>query len=71
MGRVDERMDASGLERGQEILVDDRAAVFIETNPAGAAVVRFVGERESRVVPMRKVRTSVAPLPPGVNVPSP
>lgn len=47
--------DVSEFARGQEIVIGGRAAHFVEMHVGGAAVVRFAGEKATRVVPMRKV----------------
>jgi hypothetical protein len=44
------------LERGQEVWIDGRRAVLLDVNAVGAPIVRFEGERGTRVVPMRKLR---------------
>jgi len=48
-------MVLDSFERGQRVSVGGRGAVFVETHYFGAAIVRYDGERDARVVPMRKV----------------
>ncbi len=51
-------MDAAALVRGQEVLVGNRRALFLELNLFGSPIVRFVGEQRTRVVPIYKLRAS-------------
>ena len=44
------------LRSGQEVWIGARRAFFLYTQSADAAIVRFDGERETRVVPMSKLR---------------
>jgi hypothetical protein len=44
------------LRSGQEVWVGRRRAIFLYTQSADAAIVRFAGERETRVVPMSKLQ---------------
>ncbi len=55
-------MDAAALVRGQEVLVGNRPAVFLELNLVGSPIVRFVGEQRTRVVPLYKYGTTTSPL---------
>jgi hypothetical protein len=44
------------LRSGQEVWIGGRRAIFLYTQSAGAAIVRFDGERDTRVVPMSKLQ---------------
>ena len=51
--------DNSGdmLRVGQEVLVGDRHATFVYSSGVGA-VIRYVGEPRTRVVPLQKLRAA-------------
>jgi hypothetical protein len=53
----------SDFVRGQEVLVGGRGARFVDTHLGGAAIVRFAGEKATRVVPMRNVAAKPSPAP--------
>jgi hypothetical protein len=60
--------------RGQVVWLDGRQAIFADSYSPGAAIVRFEGERQTRVVPIRKLQTSrddsLANTAPGKTPPS-
>jgi hypothetical protein len=51
----EQEVDATALRSGDKILVGGREAVFVYATQAGA-VVRYRGELQTRVVPLRKLR---------------
>jgi hypothetical protein len=48
-------LDATTLRNGDRVIVDGREAVFVYLREPGA-VIRYHGERETRVVSLRKLR---------------
>jgi hypothetical protein len=50
-----QEVEAAALRSGDRILVGGREAVFVYRAQAGA-VVRYQGELQTRVVPLRKLR---------------
>ena len=57
-------MQVTTLAHGEQVVVGDRVAVFLELNASGSPIVRFAGKQGTRVVPMDKVRpiTRAAPV---------
>jgi len=49
-------VEERSFESGEEVWANGRHAIFRGVNPTGAAIVHFDGERQTRVVPMRKVK---------------
>jgi hypothetical protein len=54
----DSGMEGQQLEPGQQVWIDGRRAILLEFNAFGAPIVRFEGERVTRVVPSRKLQTA-------------
>jgi hypothetical protein len=51
------------LTRGQVVWIDGRQTTFLDSYSPSACIVRFHGEQQTRVVPVRKLQTDRSDRP--------